>query len=580
MTGRSANFLTVPREATTLKVWTGGCNSLIHPTEISPREYAWGENIVNRGGIVQNRPGFKLKASIAGTRVQGFCIFTPRSSTARLVVAVDGKIYQAAYPRYEFIQIAGLQFSATAEFIVFQPATKSVKRNPDGSLTIITPTPVLMIQDGENRCGYWDGATAKHLNPDAPDLGTPIGLWMAWTSSRLWVMKGRRIYASDIADPLTFSENTYLAERSNFDLPDDGTGLIETADQTGLLAFTARTTTALKSYIFDRTQWATTPDFQKLIVPGVGNVAPRSARNQYGETYWQSERGFVSLNAALYTQRNNHLETLDGAMMRSKRNLSARLTAACACAFENYFLVSVPSGSKHNAQTWALDQSPMDGAPPSWNGVWSGVRPIEWAVGHVGGRERCFFASYDATPVNDTHIHIWEAFSSDREDEGKLTCQFETGIITYEAKQLFKYAEIEVTELLGDVNLKVYVGATRGPWYLICDTDLSAEIGSIGGVYQSIIDLNTILEAYKPQSRTVKTKEFTPDSESCPPEFSGDSANADKGFSILCEWRGRMGVREIRAVFGDTPQNMLGACAGTEAGEINAVTDTGERALP
>lgn len=573
----------MPREATTLKVWTGGCNSLIHPTEISPREYAWGENIVNRGGIVQNRPGFKVRASIPGSKIQGLCIFTPRNSTARLVAAVDGNIYQASYPDYNFTKIDGLSFSATAEFVVMVPAVKSVKRNPDGSLTVITPTPVLMIQDGENRCGYWDGSTTKHLNPEAPDLGTPIGLWMAWTSSRLWVMNGRRVYASDIADPLTFSENTYLAERSNFDLPDEGMGLIETADQTGLLAFTSKTTTAFKSYIFDRTQWGQTPDFQKIIVPGVGCVAPRTARNQYGETYFLSERGFISLNAALYTQRNNRLETQDGAMMRSKRNLSARVTAACSGSFENYFLVSVPSGSKYNAHTWALDQSPIDNAPPAWNGIWTGVRPVEWATGRVGGRERCFFASYDATAVDDTHIHIWEGFQGSREDEGgAMVAQFETGIITSDAKQAFKYAEIEATEILGDVHLKVYVGATRGPWYLLGETDLTAEKGSIGGPYQQSIDLDTILEAYKPQSRLVKTNELTPPEgeQNCPPEFSGEAATADKGFAILCEWRGRMGIREIRMVFGDTPQNMQGACAGSEANEVNAVTDTGEEAQP
>lgn len=572
----------MPRAATTLKVWTQGCNSLIHPTEIGPRQYAWGENIVNRGGIVQNRPGFKLKASVAGTRLQGFCIFTPRNSTARLVVAVDGKIYQASYPTYTFVKIDGFTFSATAEFICMVPAVKSVKRNSDGSLTVITPTPVLMIQDNENRCGYWDGSAAKHLNPEAPDYGTPIGLWMAWTSSRLWVMRGRRVYASDIADPTTFSENTYLAERSNFDLPDEGTGLIETADQTGLLAFTAKTTTAFKSFIFDRTQWPKTDEFQKVLIPGVGCVAPRSLRNQYGTTYFLSERGFVSLNSAYYTLRDSKLETQDGAMMRSKRNLSAHLTGACAVAFENYFLVSVPSGSKYNAQTWALDQSPMDGAPPAWCGIWTGVRPVEWAVGKVGGRDRCFFASYDATAVDDTHIHIWESFQSSREDEGgAISCQFETGIVTSEALEQFKYAEIEVTELLGDCSMQVFVGGARGGWYQIADTELTAEKGSIGGVYQPTVGTDTILEAYKPQNRTVKTKEFVPpsvadSSETCSPELKPNAPGIDKGFSLLVQWRGRMGIREIRLVTGETPQDLQGACNGTEAEETNAVNDRGD----
>lgn len=564
------------RDAKTSKFWSGGCNSLIHPTDIGDRYYAWGENIVNRGGIAQNRPGWKVRSSLPGLRLQGFCIFTPRNSTARLVVAVDGKIYYAEYPGYVFVQLTALSFSASAEFIEFQSAVQSVQRNPDGTLKIITPTPVLIIQDGENRTGYWDGSTAKHLNPEAPNYGTPIGLWMAWTSSRLWVMSGRRLYASDIADPTTFSENTYLAERSNFDLPDEGTGLIETADQTGLLAFTKTTTTSFQSYIHKRTDWALTKDFQKVIIPGVGCVAGRTARNQFGTTYFLSDRGFVSLNAALYTLRDNKLDTQDGAMMRSKRNLSPRLTAACAVAFENYFLVSVPSGDKYNAHTWALDQSPLDGAPPAWCGIWTGARPAQWATGRVGGRERCFFAAYDKTALEDTHIHIWETFQDDREDEGgPVSCQFEDRLITGDDLASFKYAEIEVVELLGDCNLKVFVAGTRGGWVQIADIDLQAEKGSIGSVYQRKITLSSILRAFKPQARTVKTREFTPKDAQCSPEYSGAAAGIDKGFSILLEWRGRMGVREIKYYFGDTPQNPKGQCEPSEADEHNAVSDHG-----
>lgn len=566
----------MPRANKTTELWTGGCNSLLHPSAVGDRQYYWGENVVNRGGIVQTRPGWRVKASIPGAKLQGFTVFTPRNSTARLVVAVDGKIYIAEYPGYAFRRLAGVSFDAQAEFVVFKAAVQSVKQNPDGSLRAITPTPMLMMQDGTSRAAYWDGSGAAHLDPSAN--GTPVGLWMEWTSSRLWVMRGRRIYVSDIADPTTFSENTYIAERSNFDLPEEGTGLIETADQTGLLAFTAKNTTAFKSYIHKRTEWANTPDFQKVIIPGIGNVAPRALRNQYGTTYFLSERGFVSLNAALYAQQSSSLVTQDNAMMRSKRGMSPRPLPACACAFENYFLVSVPSGDKYNAHTWALDQNPVDGSGSSWCGIWTGARPVEWATGNVGGRERCFFAGYDKTPFNDTQIHIWEAFHPSREDEGgRVSCQFETGMMSFGQLVRFRYAEIDVVEMLGSVNLKVFVGGSKGGWTQIADIDMQAEKGSIGSAQQLTLDTSSILQTYKPQSRRVKTEEFGSDDAACSPEYKGNKEGVDDYFQLLFEWRGRMGIRKVEFVVDpEAPQNKKGACEASEEDANNAVNAEGE----
>lgn len=569
----------MPRASKVTKLWTGGCNSLLHPADIGANQYYWGENVVNRGGIVQTRPGWLLKASILGERLQGFCIFTPRDSQARLVVAVDGKVYFAEYPSYEFRQLGGVGFSPTAEFVVFCNAIRSIERHTDGTLEIITPTPVLMMQDGTTRAAAWDGSAARHLNPAAPFYGTPIGLFMAWTGSRLWVSKGNRVFASDIVDPTSFSENTYLAERSNFDLPDDCTGMIETASQSGLLAFTRKSTTAFKSFIHDRTQWALTDEFQKVIIPDVGNTAPRALVNQYGTTYLMSEAGYLSLDAALLTQRTNRLVTQDNPMMRSKRILSPRMLPACAAAFENYLLVSVPAGDKYNAQTWAADQNPVDGEPPAWCGVWTGARPAEWATGKVGGRDRCFFAAFDKNTFGDTQIHIWEGFDQAREDEGgPISCQMETGMIPFGDLVAFRNAEIDVCEMLGDVNLKVYVGGQRGGWTLILDHDMQAEKGSIGSSFQLILDTATVLEAYKPQSRQVRTNDLGAGDVACSPEQSPtDKMGSDEYFQLLLEWRGRMGVREIRWFVEPLKKTTQGKCEPSEAGQHNAVDSAGDK---
>lgn len=567
------------RQSSVFKYWVGGANSLAHPADLSPQEYAWGENVVHRGGIVQNRPGSRVVGSIAGAKLQGFCYFQPRNLPAQLIAAVDGDIYVGTWPGFAFTKLPAASFNPLAEFVVFQAAVKSTEQDSAGVLRLITPTPVLIIQDGETPPAVWDGTALRRLSPGAPKKETPIGLWMAWVSSRLWVSNGNRVFVGDIADPTKFTETDYLAERGNFDLPGDCTGLLETADEKGLLAFTLNSTTAFKSYIHDRPAWQTTPEFQKVIIPGIGCVGGRAACNQYGSTYWLSENGLVSLNVALFSQRDSKLDTTDGGVMRSKRNLAPYLGGAALHAFENYLLASVPAGDRYNAHTWAMDQSPTGGGTrPTWCGIWSGWRPAQWARGRIGGRARCYFASYDYTALNDTHIHIWEAFLDSREDEGgKISCQFETGFLSGEKLLKFKYAEIECVEILGDVTLDIFVGGTRGPWAQVGSVTLQAEKGSIGGAYQATITEENILEAYKPQSRTVQTEEFTPPDAEPSPETKPDGPGNDKGFQLLLEWRGRMGVREVRFIYdADAAKTDKGRCVPTEAAQHNAVTERGE----
>jgi hypothetical protein len=312
-------------------------------------------------------------------------------------------------------------------------------------------------------------------------------------------------------------------------------------------------------------------------VPGVGNIAPRALVNQFGTTYFFSEAGYLSLDDALHSQVSSRLLTQDNAMMRSKRGLSPRMVGACSTAFENYLLVSVPSGDKWNAHTWVADQNPADNLPPSWCGIWTGARPAQWATGRVGGRDRAYFAAYDKTPYADTHIHIWEAFQPGREDEGgAITSQFETGMISFGQPVTFKHADIEIAELLGDANLKVFVGGKRGGWTQIADMDFQAEVGSIGGAYQTEIDTSSTLEAYKPQGRKVSTKAASAGDVGCTPEQGDNTALVDEAFQLLFEWRGRMGIKSAE-LFVDTnaPKNTQGKCEPSEAGQTNAVNAEG-----
>ena len=530
-----------------------------------------------RGGIVQTRPGRKLVASLAGEKLQGMTVFSPRKSIPSMLVAIDGRIYQSAYPFDNFSLIEAIQFSSTAERIVFQTCTKNVQRQEDGSLALIPPYQLVVIQDGVSNAAFWDGTIGRQLDPSEPRFETKIGLWMSWSDSRLWIADGSRLYASDIADPLSFTETLYLAERSSFELPDIVTGMIQTSDQRGLLVFTSDTTTSIRSEIRNRTQWGVTQDFQRIVLPSLGCVAGKTAINHRGITHWMSKEGVTTLDAALYATRTAQIYNIDSRMMRSKRNLSADVSLACAFTFDSIMAVSVPSGDRLNAHTWIMDRSSSgdQGGTPAWCGVWTGTRPAEWASANIAGRTRAYCASTGVGTVDGKKMHIWEEFDQGREDNGGgIICFMETGAVAHERAMRFCYAEIEAVEILGDVNVEVYVRGNSGPWHQILDTSIQVEKGSIGSFQQPIIDITSILEAFKPQSRTIKTKEFNPTGKECSPE-TGATPGIDKCFYMAIKWRGRMGVRAIRMTVSETSEANRGRCEEGEAGSHNAVSDSG-----
>lgn len=564
----------------TISFWVGGLQSLLHPAEIGKNQYHWGENIICRGGIIQTRPGKRLMLSIAGTIAQGVCVFRPRDSMWRLVIAVDGKVYQGKWPHFELAQIEGIEFNPKVSNVYFCSTLQSAERQLDGSIKKIDPTPLLVLQDGTSPAAFWDGSRGVHADVGAPKYETPTGTWMAWSGSRLWLLDGSRVLSSDIGNARNFTEGTYLSTQDGFELPEEGTGIIEAANNAGLLVFTRKTTTALKSFIHQRNLWQNTDEFQKVVFPGLGCIGGRSAINQYGKTSWFSDKGWTDLDAAQFSQVSSKMITLDNAMMRAKRNLSPIQDGICAASFENLALVSVPVGGKWNEQTWVMDQAPLGDAKESpagvWASIWTGIRPVQYASAEFGGRDRLYSLGYDKSSKDDTRIHLWEEIQGDRLDaEGPISCQWQTAVVAAEEFVRFKYAEIEFVEILGDVSVQVYVYATKGPFFQVAEFRFFAEIGSLKA--NETLGLLSTLQAFKPQARSERTQEFNLRGKECHPEFSGKTVDTDKGFGLLFVWRGQCGVREIKFVYDQAQQSKQGACTPPENAEtFNAVNERGE----
>lgn len=525
----------------------GGLNSEITPVALQPNQYRWSYNTVNRGGVIQTRPGLTYLSTISGYYIQGFTHFQPSNSIkSYLVVAVDGVIYFSLPPYTTFQAIPGIQFKNNAPFITFKTAIKSIAQDSDGNLQIINPIRVLIMQDGANtRAAYWDGSFGRHLNPTPGVNETPLGQWMEWIGDRLWVARDSQIFVSDIGDPLKFTETTYLSEGLPFQLLSDCTGLKASHDQKTLFAFTNGSTTAFKASVRDRDLWKTTEDFQFLLFPEIGCVAGRSIVDQYGLLWWYSAGGLVNFNTALQTYINAKVVYSDRQMARSKGNFSPLLYGICGTSFENYLLMSVPSGDIYNAQTWCLDQAVTggfeEGSTGAWNSVWSGFRPVEWVSGSFQERPRCFVVSQDLTTYQDSRIRIWEAFTG-REDGGNpIECWTETRM-HYSDGTLEKPRVVKIyfAEMKGTVEIQIFWKGIKGEWHECMNTTVEATNGPFGTVYLGLIGDGSLLQSFKKQSRFLFS-ETIPDDVSFNTGIaeSPQQDNIDRAFSLLIKWKGQ-----------------------------------------
>lgn len=564
-----------------------GMNSSDDPMFIDDRAYASSMNTVNRGGVVQSRPGYRCLFTLPEGNLQGLCFYRPFRSAPFLVFVVDGIVYTSVYPFVSYEALSGIQFYRSAKQIYWSVATKSVQQEDDGTLTVIDPVRLLVMQDGGySRAAFWDGSTSRHLDPG--DDETPIGGPMVWSGDRLWVASENRLYASDISDPLKFTETTYLSEGGSFFTTEPITGLAEIPGLSTpqIAVFTAAQAYLFQSGIRDRSLWKTqfNPPFQSTLFPSVGCVSHRSIVSLSGRLWWMTKSGLTSFDSAQQAQVSSVLAPQDLEMAVSKGNLAPALDTVCSAYFENYGLFSVPSGHKWNRHTWAMDKAVLSGLGKEpvecWNSVWTGTNPVEWATGLSMGVNRIFHASVDADGQN----RLWEVFTADRLDNGlPITSYLETKThIDFSDKatgldlKRFVYAEVTLAEIFGNVSVAIYWAGTRGRYKKIYEYNIVATQGQ--WKEGTDVPLGRKVYGLRPQSRRLRTPTFNPDElrdsdcSSCGIE-SDLQDHQDVGFSLLIVWSGRAAVRSYR-IFADPVQEpSVGDCSPDETGETNVVID-------
>lgn len=529
------------------------------PQMLGPTSMFMACNMLLRGGAPKTRPGFSTTFTLPPGNLQGMTSFKPSNGPWQLLWVIEGKLYFSKYPFVEYDVVPNITFNKQIRFITWQSTIQTFDYDSNGVLyPLPNPVNILIIQDGVSRAVSWTGGVAKVLNPSAstrtdengdivtePNRDeTPIGTWMAWAGNRLWVAQDNILKASDYGIPTKFTETLYLNEGRALYMPESITGMVQPSYQTPLIVFGQNTMTFIRADVLDRTQWSTVQDFQRSEF-GLGCISGRSITKMAGMVWWYAAGGVINLNAGLQTFNDSKSTYLDAAMLASKYNLSAIKDGICGVSFENYLLMSVPSGSLKNRHTWVAD---MITGELLWNGYWTGIYPVEYAKIYIDGTERLYAASVDEGGVN----RIWELFQQDRTDNGCAITGFaQTRYFSFETEDRKRFSHIDLwsCEMENTVDLTVFFNGVRGNYQRLLTKRLEAPQGNIvsGHIYQD----GDILFDTVPQSRFMITSE-APAQSDCPSCLAGPATDAyyiDRAFGATIVFSGVFGFEFLR-VFG------------------------------
>jgi hypothetical protein len=385
------------------------------------------------------------------------------------------------------------------------------------------------------------------------------------------------VYASDIANPLSFREQIYLGGISAFVMPGNVTGMAVTPsiDLQQLMVFTEQTSTLLQANIRDRSNWENIEGFQTQVYE-IGCTSHKSIVNHYGQLWWFSPQGLVNIDMATQSKLSSRVSVRDIEMTVSGIGLDSDLSGCAGAAFGNYVVMSVPHEDIYNKHTWVLDNAAAESLKAeigaTWSGYWMGTRPVQWVYGVIAGQERIFHISKD----EDGENRLWAAFQEERLDNGcPITWAFGTRGYFGASSQVpyppgrdkeFCFADLSVAEAVGNLDIGVfYAGGTRGPFKQCLTKLVKAEEGILHADEE--IDANTELYALKPQSRQIRTEDVrmkpVDDLQSCPVERKKNELE-DDSFQLVVVGQGQGGVRWIRA-FGQTAaEDNEGECGASK----------------
>ncbi len=545
-------------------LWLEGCNTSLRPESISERQYVWGINVDNSRGEVSTREGFtQIFQSVAG-EVQMLAHFRDADNNDWVVAAANGVIYAALHPFTDLMIISedqGITLNPDAPFythkVVQRGACRVTQENGRGETKKIKTERYLVISDGgKNPPVYFDGSRLRQSDPE--NFGIPKCSWMAYCKNRLWVWDtlNECLKFSDINNPLTFYTVGFLAQGGGYNIDSPCHGMIAAPDGSGdLLVFEKEKTWVFRTSLDITTEsdWKAAPGFQKVLFPHVGCMAGKSFTYHYGDLWWWSHRGLMSLRRAANTLKDDELNPTDLEMTRSRESFGNGSNAVCGVSHDNYLLISTPRGD-----IWAKNNSPASllnsDTPPAWMGIWTGLRVKEFCtfVSRQGNQRWTMAISADFDGKN----RIWRLFNGTHFDNGQpIKCFAEfrahptAGLYT---RKRFGNVASKVHNVWGDVSLSAFYRGTRGSWKKIMDTLIRAA-EQLDGNAEPVT-----------QSRDITTPEVTHRSSCNCGEESSLTDNVDGAFQVMFSWTGQLSMGSYQIVAYEDVQDFNGRCPKPE----------------
>jgi hypothetical protein len=586
--------------------YVGGVDSLLYPTDLVQSTYAWGVNIMNRGGVCQTRPSKRRIVSFCGRKAQGHHWARTMDDRNYELIAVDGQIYWSLFPFNVWAQLPNVVLRPDVDFIYMCTTIQAAYYDASNDIQLLpNPRNIVFFQDGYSTPCYWqlDDFSSGEVN-NAYVTGTPkaplmIGTAMAWQDNRLWQAVGDLVFASDLLNPATFQENTYLAEQTGFRFPRSVMNMIAAPVQ-GLLVGTESSLHTLMSYLQDRTTWATTTGFQSDVNLEIGLIGPWGWVYLHGMLWIFTARGVISYDRALTQNLTTVILSADGEMQRSKQLMAPDVSGVAMGAWENVLMVSVPASCIENRHTWIMDggiaEKLNNTAGMCWVGIWVGSYPVKYTSPIINGTQHNYELSYSAgflalnpgdspSPQADqgplqAYIHLWENYIPNQIDdvETEVNCSFETRafLLSTDDYYRFVFAEFMIVNLKGVVPVQVYVTGLAGNYQKLFSTTLRADVGPFGDIsgptqgmlYYVSQHGTTELENYRRQVRHMRTQEWVvnenpTDGAACVEISRYDGI--DKAFQLMIQWQGRMGVRQIKFFYDRQLQSPQGVCPVDES---------------
>ena len=606
---------TATRQYSGVQGFPGGVNSGVDPLLLSDNQVRWAINAVCKGGIWQTRPGFKTRATLStgfaqisnwwisagkpGIWPQFMCYFSPRVGTDYLVFGLSGSVWFCSIASDRTLSaptlIPGLNFNPDVEQMFWAVTTKSADL-VDGVVQPVAAKKYLILQDGVSRACYWDGINAGQLNPEqrwtqdtegnliyaAGYNQTPIGKYMAWSGNRLWVSNGTQVFASDLNDPLNFTEQITFVNVPVVNFPDEVTGLFDRGtsgtSRSQLLVFTTNSVWAVASGVQARTDWRSTADWQAKIFTGTGCLAHKSIIAHRGLLYWYGADGIVRFDGSGTVNSTQALPPVDTELVQSKVSVvQSKRGLINAGSLDSYMAMSVPAGKPAAGrvvcgQTQVLDADVLAGSNlRAWQGIWTGINPVEWATVQRQGQNICYALSYD----DDGVVRIWEAFRGSRSDNGyQIPWSIETKahMVSQDLFANHKIAHIAtaLSELQGNVAVRGYWRGIRGQYHSVLDTLVTATPGSVLIPDLDFTPIVNSTEHYscRKQVRTLRSEDIRgPQTDTDASGVEGPYTDSvSPSFQLLFRMLGSGAIRAYRIAHELWPDNTEGEVVNPEAG--------------